>query len=135
MTTSTTDFYDTIRERSESDADFRISLLENAAESIISGDLEECKAALRLYIKTSIGYKQLADLTGIHPKSLVRMLGPRWQPPIIKPHALASENPPTRRHSIRSQSNTPNRKPNPSCNNHIAPQQHPHYINPSAKTR
>ena len=80
MTTSTTDFYDTIRERSESDADFRISLLENAAESIISGDLEECKAALRLYIKTSIGYKQLADLTGIHPKSLVRMLGPDGNP-------------------------------------------------------
>lgn len=80
MTTSTTDFYDTIRERSESDAEFRISLLEIAAESIISGDLEEGKAALRLYIKTSIGYKQIADLTGIHPKSLVRMLGPEGNP-------------------------------------------------------
>ena len=80
MMTSTTDLYDTIRERSDSDADFRISLLENAAESIISGDLEEGKAALRLYIKTSIGYKRLADLTGIHPKSLVRMLGPEGNP-------------------------------------------------------
>ena len=80
MMTSTTDFYDTIRERSESDADFRISLLKNAAESIISGDLEEGKAALRLYIKTTIGYKRLADLTGIHPKSLVRMLGPEGNP-------------------------------------------------------
>lgn len=80
MMTSTTDFYDTIRERSESDADFRISLLETAAESIISGDLEEGKVALRLYIKTSIGYKQIADLTGIHPKSLVRMLGPDGNP-------------------------------------------------------
>ena len=80
MTTSTTDFYDTIRARSESDADFRISLLETAAESIISGDLEEGKAALRIYIKTSIGYKQIADLTGIHPKSLVRMLGPDGNP-------------------------------------------------------
>lgn len=78
--TSTSDFYDTIRERSENDAGFRISLLENAAESIISGDLEEGKAALRLYIKTSIGYKQLADLTGIHPKSLIRMLGPEGNP-------------------------------------------------------
>ena len=78
--TSTTDFYDTIRARSESDADFRINLLEVAAESIISGNLEEGKAALRLYVKTSIGYKQLADLTDIHPKSLVRMLGPDGNP-------------------------------------------------------
>ena len=62
--TATTDFYDTIRERSETDAEFRISLLEIAAESIISGDLEEGKAALRLYIKTSIGYQALADMTG-----------------------------------------------------------------------
>ncbi len=78
--TATTDFYDTIRDRSETDAEFRISLLEIAAESIISGDLEEGKAALRLYIKTSIGYQALADMTGIHPKSLVRMLGPDGNP-------------------------------------------------------
>ena len=78
--TTTTDFYDTLRDRSETDADFRISLLEVAAESIISGDLEEGKAALRLYIKTSIGYQALADMTGIHPKSLVRMLGPDGNP-------------------------------------------------------
>ena len=51
--TTTTDFYDTLRDRSETDADFRISLLELAAESIISGDLQEGKAALRLYIKTT----------------------------------------------------------------------------------
>lgn len=80
MTTSTTDFYDTIRARSETDADFRISLLQIAAESIISGDLEEGKAALRLYIKTASGYKRFAELTGIHPKSLVRMLGPEGNP-------------------------------------------------------
>ena len=78
--TTTTNFYDTLRDRSETDADFRISLLEVAAESIISGDLEEGKAALRLYIKTSIGYQTLADMTGIHPKSLVRMLSPDGNP-------------------------------------------------------
>ncbi len=92
MMTSTTDFYDTIRARSESDADFRISLLETAAESIISGDLEEGKAALRLYIKTSIGYKQFADLTGIHPKSIVRMLGPDGNPRVSNLTALLAKS-------------------------------------------
>ena len=62
------------------DADFRINLLEIAAESIISGELDEGKAALRLYIKTSIGYNKLADLTSIHPKSLIRMLSPDGNP-------------------------------------------------------
>ena len=77
---TTTHFHDTIRQRSQNDADFRISLLETAAESVVSGDLDEGKAALRLYVKSTIGYEKLAPLVGIHPKSLVRMLGPEGNP-------------------------------------------------------
>ena len=77
---TTTDFHDTIRQRSQTDTDFRISLLETVAESVVSGDLDEGKAALRLYVKSTIGYEKLAALVGIHPKSLVRMLGSDGNP-------------------------------------------------------
>ncbi len=77
---STNDFYDTLRERAECDDDFRASLLALAAEALVSGDLDEGKATLRVYIKSTIGYKAMADLTGVHPKSLIRMLGPGGNP-------------------------------------------------------
>lgn len=77
---TTTDFLETVRDRGLGDADFRISLLETAAEAIVSGDLDDGKAALRLYIKSTIGYEPVAAELGVHPKSLVRMLGPDGNP-------------------------------------------------------
>ena len=77
---STTSFHDTIRERANNDSEFRIGLLEVAAEALVSGDLDEGKAALRLYIKSTTGYDSIADIIGMHPKSLIRMLGPEGNP-------------------------------------------------------
>ena len=88
--TLTSNFHDTVRERADNDAEFRISLLETSAESIISGDLNEGKAALRLYIKSTTGYKHIADLAGIHPKSLIRMLGPKGNPRVANLAAILS---------------------------------------------
>lgn len=76
----TTPFLTTLRERTSGDADFRVSLLEYAAESVLAGDLDETKAVLRAYIKATTGYKAFAEDIGIHPKSLVRMLGPNGNP-------------------------------------------------------
>ena len=76
----TTPFYDTVRERAVDDADFRATLLVIAVEAIVSGDLDESKAALRTYINSTTGYKYIADLVGVHPKSLIRMLGPEGNP-------------------------------------------------------
>lgn len=76
----TTPFLTTLRERASEDADFRISLLEYAAESVLAGDLDETKATLRVYIKATTGYESFAKRIGVHPKSLVRMLGPDGNP-------------------------------------------------------
>ena len=97
MTPKTTSFHDTIRERANNDSEFRIGLLEAAAEAIVSGDLDEGKAALRLYIKSTTGYDPVADLIGTHPKSLIRMLGPEGNPRAsnlvaILSHAAQTEN-------------------------------------------
>ena len=76
----TTSLQATLRERASEDADFRIALLEYAAESVLAGDLDETKAVLRGYIKATIGYKPVAKLVGMHPKSLIRMLGSDGNP-------------------------------------------------------
>ncbi len=73
-------FNDTVRERAINDADFRLSLVEMAASAIVSGDLDEGKAALRAYIKSTTGYGPLAKQAGMHTKSLIRMLGPDGNP-------------------------------------------------------
>ena len=75
-----TPFLTTLRERASEDADFRISLLEYAAESVLAGDLDETKATLRVYIKATTGYESFAKRIGVHTKSLVRMLGPDGNP-------------------------------------------------------
>ena len=76
----TTPFLTTLRECASGDADFRVSLLEYAADSMLAGDLDETKAVLRAYIKATTGYRAFAEDIGIHPKSLVRMLGPNGNP-------------------------------------------------------
>jgi DNA-binding phage protein len=46
----------------------------------IDGDVDTGKAILRDYIKATIGFEKLAEVTGAPPKSLIRMLGPRGNP-------------------------------------------------------
>ncbi len=78
--TLTTPFLTTLRDRAANDADFRIALLEYAVESVLAGDLDETKAVLRTYIKATTGYEDFAKQIGVHPKSLIRMLGPDGNP-------------------------------------------------------
>src|SRR5215469_555753 len=76
----TKEFKETVKARADRDPAFRQALLTEAAEQLLSGDLETGKAVLRDYINATIGFEALAKATGTPPKTLMRMLGPRGNP-------------------------------------------------------
>ena len=76
----TRDFRETIFEEARKSPEFRQALLTEAAEILLSGDLETAKAMLRDTIKATIGYRSLTEATGIPEKSLIRMFGPKGNP-------------------------------------------------------
>jgi DNA-binding phage protein len=76
----THDFKETIRARAQRDSDFRQSLLREAVESIINGDLKTGKSVLRDYVNATVGFQDLEKRTQIPSKSLMRMLGPKGSP-------------------------------------------------------
>jgi hypothetical protein len=76
----TRDFKETIQARVERDSAFREELLREGVECLLSGDVDTGKAVLRDYINATIGFEELAGLTGKSPKSLMRMFGPRGNP-------------------------------------------------------
>ena len=73
-------FKETVQARAQSDAKFRNSLLLEAIECMLSGDVETGKAILRDYINATIGFVELGTKTKTSPKSLMRMLGPKGNP-------------------------------------------------------
>jgi DNA-binding phage protein len=76
----TKEFKETVKARAARDPAFREALLSEAAEQLLSGDLETGKAVLRDYINATVGFEKLAKETGTPPKSLMRMLGPKGNP-------------------------------------------------------
>jgi DNA-binding phage protein len=76
----TRDFKETIQARARRDAAFRESLLKEAVDSLLSGDVETGKTVLRDYINATVGFDKLATITRKSPKSLMRMLGPHGNP-------------------------------------------------------
>lgn len=56
------------------------ALLRKGIDTMLSGDVDTGKAILRDYIKATMGFEKLGEATGIPPKSLIRMLGPRGNP-------------------------------------------------------
>jgi len=76
----TRSFQETIRDRAQSDPDFRIALLKEAIEQLLDGDIVAGRNILSKYINATIGYQTLGRLTGVNPKSLMRMLGPKGNP-------------------------------------------------------
>jgi hypothetical protein len=76
----TREFTETVKARAVVDENFRLSLLEEAIELLISGDLETGKVLLRDYINATIGFKQLGVITNKSSKSLMRMLSPDGNP-------------------------------------------------------
>jgi DNA-binding phage protein len=76
----TRSFNATLRERATRDPKFRAALFSEAVETLLAGDLDTAKAALRAFINATIGFEKLAGATGTPVKSLMRMFGPRGNP-------------------------------------------------------
>lgn len=76
----TVSFKDHIKAKIASDPKFRRALLQEAVQTLFSGDAKTARAVLRDYINATIGFSALAKATGIPPKSLMRMFGPQGNP-------------------------------------------------------
>jgi DNA-binding phage protein len=76
----TRDFKQTILARTQQDAAFRRELLKEGIETFLAGDVETGKTILRDYVNATIGFGELAEVTGLPAKSLMRMLGPAGNP-------------------------------------------------------
>jgi DNA-binding phage protein len=76
----TRDFRETIKLRAEKDAEFRRSLLIEALDLLVSGDVATGKAVLRTYINATIGFEALAAEVGVPSKSLMRMFSDKGNP-------------------------------------------------------
>ncbi|MDE2769218.1 MAG: transcriptional regulator [Chloroflexota bacterium] len=76
----TRDFKETVQSRAERDPEFREGLLKDGVECLLAGDVDTGKILLRDYINATVGFEELASLTGKPPKSLMRMFGPSGNP-------------------------------------------------------
>jgi DNA-binding phage protein len=59
---------------------FAAALLREGIDTMLAGDVDTGKAILRDYIKATLGFEKLGHATGMQPKSLIRMFGPRGNP-------------------------------------------------------
>ena len=76
----TRDYKESIRERMDRDPNFRRALLQDAVEVMIGGEVDLAKVLLRDYINASIGFVELARLTGKQSKNLMRMFSQAGNP-------------------------------------------------------
>ncbi len=76
----TKSFKETIQSRIRRDPEFKAQLFAEAIECFLNGDPETGKKVLRDYINATVGFRELSSLTGISPKSLMRMFGPDGNP-------------------------------------------------------
>ena len=73
-------FNELVQERAGKDLAFARSLLEEAVECMLAGELPTARSLIRDAIKGSLGYAELSKRTGTPEKSLVRMFGPSGNP-------------------------------------------------------
>lgn len=76
----TGEFWATLLERAQSDAEFRQALLKEGIDHLLAGNVETGKSILRDYINAAVGFARVAEVTRIPAKSLMRMLGPKGNP-------------------------------------------------------
>ena len=55
-------------------------LLEDAVNAMLAGEMDDGRILLRHYVRSSIGFKELAERTGKNEKNLMRSLGPQGNP-------------------------------------------------------
>ena len=70
----------TVVERIRRDQRFAKGMLSEAATLFIGGEPQVARLMLRDIVNGTLGFEKLADLTGLPPKSLHRMLSSRGNP-------------------------------------------------------
>ena len=78
----TRDFKDTVVEMAKNDPEFRVGLLTEAVECLLSNEVDVAKSLLRDYVNATIGFKQLGEIVDKKPTSLMRMLSEKGNPSI-----------------------------------------------------
>jgi DNA-binding phage protein len=76
----TRDFKETVVARVERDPTFAKKLLDEATMLLISGEPETARLILRDLVNATVGFEQLAKITDVPSKSLLRMLSPKGNP-------------------------------------------------------
>ncbi|MDP6353181.1 MAG: transcriptional regulator [Alphaproteobacteria bacterium] len=76
----TRDFKETVMARARRDPAFREGLLAEAIECFLAGDVAAGKILLRDFVNATLGFQELARVTGKTDTSLMRMLGPKGNP-------------------------------------------------------
>ena len=77
----TKSFKDLVQSRVARDPDFAAALPREGIDPMLTGDVDTGKAILRDYIKATVGFEKLGEATSTPAKSLIRMFGPRGNPP------------------------------------------------------
>jgi len=54
----------------------RRALFQEAVQSLLQGQTDQGRAALRAYINATVGFDRLGEVLGRSPESLMRMFGP-----------------------------------------------------------
>src|SRR6201996_550586 len=76
----TRSFRELVQQNVANDPAFAAALLREGIDTLLAGDVDSGKAALRDYIKATVGFEKLGQEIGTQPKSLIRMFGPRGNP-------------------------------------------------------
>jgi len=76
----TRDFKDTVAKRAQTDVAFRSAMLSEAVDLLLGAETAAAKKMLRDYINATIGFEELARLTGLPTKSIMRMVGKAGNP-------------------------------------------------------
>jgi DNA-binding phage protein len=76
-------FKEFVKSRIERDPEFRHALFQEAVQTLLEGDVDTARSVLRDYINATIGFEALAEATGMPPKSLMRMFGPKGNPTAV----------------------------------------------------
>ena len=76
----TRDFRATVQARAMRDPAFRKALFGEAVQTLLQGDVDAGRAAMRDYINATLGFEKLSVSLGRPQKSLMRMFGPDGNP-------------------------------------------------------
>ncbi len=76
----TRDFRQTVQARAAREPAFRKALFQEAVQTLLEGDIDAGRAAMRDYINATIGFDRLSAALGRPQKSLMRMFGPSGNP-------------------------------------------------------